>query len=340
MTQNPNTPAPGSWPQGSPQQGAPQGVPPQVAPQQGVPQQAGYPQQPGYPQAGYPPQPYPGQGYPPQAGYAGQAYPQGAYGRPAYGPQAGAQPGYGGPGGQPPAPRASSSKVLLIVIGAVVLLVIAGAALLMLSNRQAPVDPVTPTPVPTVPTTTASPSPEPTATGSAEPTGEPTQEPTEGPSPEPTPPNGGVVDLGNGVMFLPAPGWEVQEQAPSAISVSDGKAVFVTRVVQQKKNTNAGQLCDAFNRQVLDGATGAKFGDAKDLDINLKNLAVAQCPAAFISTSNGKSTQMLAVTFAAVRTTDGVSTLSTLLFTKDTPEDSFNAVDQMLGVVLGSQSAG
>jgi len=337
-----------------PQQGVPQGVPQQGVPQQGVPQQgvpqagypqqqgvpqqgvpqAGYPQQqPGYPQAGYPPQPYPGQGYPPQA------YPQGAYGRPAYGPQAGAQPGYGGPGGQPPAPRASSSKVLLIVIGAVVLLVIAGAALLMLSNRQAPVDPVTPTPVPTVPTT-ASPSPEPTASGSAEPTGEPTQEPTEGPSPEPTPPNGGVVDLGNGVMFLPAPGWEVQEQAPTAISVSDGKAVFVTRVVQQKKNTNAGQLCDAFNRQVLDGATGAKFGEAKDLEINLKNLAVAQCPAAFISTSNGKSTQMLAVTFAAVRTTDGVSTLSTLLFTKDTPEDSFTAVDQMLGVVLASQSAG
>lgn len=316
MSQNPNPgQVPGQWPaqQGYPQQG----VPPQAYPQ-------GYPQQ-GYPQ-GYPQQGVPTQGYPPQA------YPQ----QPTYGPRAAYGPG-GFPqqgGGQPPG-RASSSKVLMIVIGAVLLLVIAGAVLLMLSNRQTPSDPVTPQPVPTVPTASASPTAAPTVT--TEPTGTPTAQPTES---APTEPAADVIDLGSGVKFVPAAGWEIQEQAAGAVSVSDGKAVLVTRVVQQKKNTNAGQLCDSFNRQVLAEAAGAKFGDPKDLQIDLKNLAVAQCAAAYVSTSNGKSTQMAVVTFAAVRTTDGVATLSTMLFTKDTPDSSFTDIDQMLGIVLGTQAAG
>jgi hypothetical protein len=49
---------------------------------------------------------------------------------------------------------------------------------------------------------------------------------------------------------------------------------------------------------------------------------------------------MLVLTFSAVRTTDGVATLSTVLFTKDTPDTSFTDADKMLGVVLASQSAG
>jgi hypothetical protein len=234
--------------------------------------------------------------------------------------------------------------VLLIVVGAVVLLVLAGGVLLMMSNRSTPSDPVSPQPtvVPTVPTQSAEPTAAPTQEATDAPTTAPTSETSQEPTQEPTagPGNGGLVDLGNGVMFLPASGWEVQEQATNAISVSDGKAVLVTRVVQQKKNTNAGQLCDAFNRQTLADAAGAKFGDPKDLSVNLKKLVVAQCPAAYISTTNGKSTQMLVVTFAAVRTTDGVATLSTMLFTKDTPDASFNDIDTMLGVVLGSQAAG
>ena len=292
---------------------------PQVPGQQGGPSQGQpYPQQ---PQGGYPGQPYPQQ---PQGGYPGQPYPQ----------QGGYQPqgGYPTGGGQPPG-RASSSKVLLIVIGAVALLVLAGAVLLMMSNRQPPTDPVNPQV-----------SPAPTATASSEPTTEPTEEPTasEAPTTQPTdePTAGGLVDLGNGVKFLVAPGWEIQEQAANAISVGDGNAVLVTRVVQQQKNTNPGQLCDAFNRQVLADSTGAKFGDPKDVGVKLKNLGVAQCPAAFISTTSGKSTQMLVVTFAAVRTTDGVATLSTMLFTKDTPDSSFSDIDKMLGVVLTTQSVG
>ena len=297
------------------------------APQQPpVPQQPpqGYPQQP--PQQGYPPQP-PQQGYPPQQPYQGQP-------QPAYRPQGAYPGGYAGQPTPPPSGRASSSKILMIVIGAVLLLVLAGGVLLMMSNRSTPtVDPVKPTPtaVPTAPTPTEPTSP-------TEPTTEPTEEPTTEPTTEPGP--GGLIELGNGVMFLPADGWEIQEQAATAVSVSDGKAVVVTRVVQQKKNTNPGQLCDAFNRKVLEDASAARFGDSKDLEIALKNLGLASCPAAYVSTSNGKSQQMLVVTFAAVRTDDGIATLTTMLFTKDTPDTTFSDIDRMLSVVLSSQSTG
>ncbi len=149
-----------------------------------------------------------------------------------------------------------------------------------------------------------------------------------------------MVDLGNGVMFLPAAGWEIQEQVPTAISVSNGQAIVVTRVVQQKKTTNPGQLCEAFNKQVLAEAPGAKYGDSKDLQIDLENLGLASCPGAFVSTSNGKSVQMYVVTFAAVRTTDGVASLTTMLFTKQTSDETFSDIDSMLSVVLTSQSVG
>ena len=331
-------------PQGYPQQ--PQS-PPQPYPGQGSGQPGGYPQQPAQPQ--YPQQPYPGQPVyqgqqQPYSGqpqpYPGQQQPYqgqpGYQGQQAYRPQGAGGGGYAGQPTPPPSGRASSSRILLIVIGAVALLVIAGGVLLMMSNRSTPtVDPVTPSPGP-VPTATASTQPTAVPTD----TTDPTTAPTESPTTEPTTPSNGLIDLGNGVMFMPAEGWEVQEQAPGAVSVGNGKAVVVTRVVEQKKNTNPGQLCDAFNRQILSEAPGAKFGEPKDQAISLKNLDLASCPAAFVSSSNGKSQQMLVVTFAAVRNTDGLSTLTTMLFTKDTPDATFTDIDQMLGVVLTTQSAG
>jgi len=354
----PNGPqVPGGQPQ-QPQVPQQPPVPQQPYPGQGFGQQpAGYPQQPAQPPYVQQPaptyqgqQPYPGQPgfqgqqpYPGQPAFQGQQAYQGQQpyqGQQAYRPQ-GAVGGYPGQPTPPPSGRASSSKILLIVIGAVALLVIAGGVLLMMSNRSTPtVDPVTPSPGP-VPTATASTQPTAVPSDTTDPTTAPTTTaPTTDPTTEPTTPSNGLIDLGNGVLFLPAEGWEVQEQAAAAVSVSNGKAVVVTRVVQQKKNTNPGQLCDAFNRQVLAEAPGAKFGEPKDQEISLKNLGLASCPAAYVSSSNGKSQQMLVVTFAAVRNTDGLSTLTTMLFTKDTPDDTFADIDKMLGVVLTTQSAG
>jgi hypothetical protein len=332
----------GQQPAGYPQQPAPQSYPQQPYPGQPVYQgQQPYQGQPQQPYQGQPQQPYQGQPqqpYPGQPAFQGQQpYPgQPAFqGQQPYRPQGAATGGYSGQP-TPPSGRASSSKILLIVVGAVALLVIAGGVLLMMSNRSTPtIDPVKPSPGP-VPTATATTQPTTVPTDTTDPTTAPTTAPTT----EPTTPSTGAIDLGNGVLFLPADGWEVQEQAAGAVSVSNGKAVLVTRVIQQKKGTNPGQLCDAFNRQVLAEAPGAKFGEPKDQEISLKNLGLASCPAAYISSSNGKSQQMLVVSFAAVRTTDGLSTITTMLFTKDTPDATFADIDQMLGVVLTTQSQG
>jgi len=328
--QAPQQPAPGA-PQ-YPQQGA--------YPAQGYPQQPpGYPQQQmpqGYPQQ--PPQGYP-QGYQGQPTYPGQQAYQGQQGYQGQQPQQPYRPQAGYPGQpQPPTGRAPSSKILMIVIGAVLLLVLAGGVLLMMSNRSTPtVDPVTPAPT-TLPTATASA----TASATTQPTATtgPTTEPTATTAPTPEPQPNGLIDLGDGVMFLPAAGWEIQEQAPGAISVGNGKAVVITKVVQAKKDSNAGQLCDAFNRKILEEAAGAKFGKPEDLTISFKNIHLAQCPAAFVSSANGKSQQLLVVTFGAVRTSDGVATMTTMLFTKDTPDATFTDIDSMLSVVLTSQSVG
>lgn len=323
-------PPAGQSPQGYQAPGAYQapGYPQQPA----YPQPGGYPQQPGYPQPGQPQQPYGQQGYPPRAGYPVQGgYPQ----QPGY-----AQAGY--PQQPPGGGRASSSKVLLIVIAAVVALALLGGGIMLMTRGGQP----TPAPtVPVTPTESAPPTTEPTTepTQSAEPTTEPTQtEPTTEPTTEESqPPVGGdSVDLGSGVAFAVADGWQIAEQAEGAASVTDGKAYMIVRLAQVKKNTNSSQLCDAFHRQTLKDATGVKFGESQEVDAGYKNLSVAQCAATYVDSSSGKSTQMFALTFASVRTSDGLATLSTVLYTKSTPDSSFAGADKMLNQVLQTQSAG
>ena len=319
MTQTP--PSGQNQVQGVPPQGIPAQTVPQAPPQQGYPQ-AGYPQQ-GYPQQGYPQPGYPQQGQqafvPPAQGYP----PQG------YGPQ-----GYQVPGQRPPGGGQSSTKLLMIVLGAVALLAIVGGIFLALSGRDdTPQTPVTPTAAPTA-TTPASPSPEPSEPATAEPTTEPT---TAAPTP---PPSGSSIDLGSGIV-LPVPtGWQIQEQAPGAASVSDGRALFVVRTLRGEPSTDPMQLCQTFHQTVLKDAPNAGFGESTLQDVGADNLAVASCPAIYTETQGGQSVQMTVVTFASVRTSDGVTMLATALFNQDTPDQSFNDINTMLNGVLGSQASG
>lgn len=324
-------------------QNQPQGVPPQGTPTQGFPQQPaqppqGYPQpqpQPAYPQQGYPQQGYPQQGYPQQGYPQGQAFTPPAAGYPAQGFTQ-QQPGF--PGQRPPGGGQSSTKLIMIVLGAVALLAIIGGVFLAMSNRGTPETPVTPSPSPTAVTPTSEPTSEPTETTAPSPTSEPT---TAAPTQEPTPPPAGDgVDLGNGIL-LPVPaGWQVQEQAPGAASLSDGKALFVVRTLKAETNTNPGQLCQSFHQTVLKDAPNAQFGESTTQDVGTDKLAVASCPAIYTETQGGQSVQMTVVTFASVRTTDGVTLLATALFTKDTPDQSFQDINLMLNGVLSTQAAG
>ena len=310
-------------PQGTPPQGVPQqpAQPPQGYPQQGYPQQ-GYPQQ-GYPQQGYPQQGYPQQGYPP----AQQGYAQPAQG---YAPQ-----GYPVPGQRPPGGGKSPTKLIMIVLGAVALLAVVGGIFLAMSNRGTPEVPVTPTAEPTA--TTPAPTPEPTESATTEPTSAPTSAP---PTTAPTTPPASGIDLGSGIS-LPVPaGWQIQEQAPGAASLSDGRALFVVRTLKAETNTNPGQLCQSFHQSVLKDAPNAQFGESTNQDVGTDKLAVASCPAVYTETQGGQSVQMTVVTFASVRTTDGITVLATALFTKETPDQSFTDINAMLNAVLSSQASG
>ncbi|MEA4942988.1 MAG: hypothetical protein VB080_00980 [Propionicimonas sp.] len=339
--------------QGQPSQGQqpPQGYPPQ--PGQGYPPQPpqGYPSQPGQgqPPQGYPPQP--GQGYPPQGQqgypqqpYVQQGYPQQGYTAPqqTY-PQRGGYPpqGYVTP---PPASGKSPATLIGIVVGAVALLAIAGGVFLALSgNRAAPTPPpVDPSPTasqaPAEPTpSSSSPAPDPTSsTAEPAPTSEtPEPAPTTG-APEPGPDG---IDLGSGVAVPVPKGWSVDEQAPGAVSLSDGKAIMVVRTVKAEKKTDPQELCTVFNQSVLKDVPNAKIGDPSPEKVGTDRLAVASCPASYTETQGGKSFQMGVITFASVRTSDGLAVLATALFTEKTPDESFDGINLILNGALSSQAS-
>jgi hypothetical protein len=270
------------------------------------------------------------QGYPNPAAFPPASYPQQGYGQPG-GPAGG---GYPMPGGypQPPAGKASSSKVLLIVIAAVVALALIGGGLVLMAQT-----PKTPTGS-TVPTQPTQPT-EPTQTPSTDPTPSSDPTPTAGPTGSPTPANG-AVDLGHGVLFAVSDGWQVTQQSASMIQVSDGNALIITQVVEETPSTNALQYCDAYNRAVLKDESGTKFADPEKVSVNLKGLSVGKCLAGFVQASGSSSKQMYLQSFASVRNSDGVVALVSIVFTKQTPQTSFDGANEMIGVVLISQAAG
>jgi hypothetical protein len=261
-------------------------------------------------------QPPPGGGFPPGA------YPQ----QPGYPPQ----PGYPQAPGYPPAPtgKASSSKVLIIVIAAVVALALIGGGLMLMAKTPQPTPPVTPT-QPTDPNPPTQPP-------------QPTEQPTQpnGPTEQPQPPNGDVIDLTHGVKFQVAAGFQIEKQSQNMVKVTDGKSALISVVDQVDPKTNPVQLCDSYNRSILKEVSGAQFAKAEKIDVNASNLAGAKCLAVFVDASGGSSTQTYVQSFIAVRDGDGVVTAQTVLFTEATPESSFTGINEMLSVVLTSQSKG
>ena len=300
-----------SYPQGNPQQPGhpPQGYPQQEPghPQQPGPQgygQQGYPQQ-GYPQQGYPQQGYGQQGYPQQGG---QPYPPGQGGYPPQGP--GGQPGYrpSGPAGGPPAKK-SPLLLIGIVVAAVVALVAIGGIIIGLTSGSRDVPETTITPAPQTP---------------------PPDEPSSSPSPAPSTPSGGStpgggsgtgLDVGHGVTLVPASGWDVKKQTSSLAQLSDGKNVYIGQTAVVDPDSNPGQICTAWHKQLAEGEGGGKFSTPKNADVGADKLKAATCSAQVTASSGQGSTELLLVTIVSVRSTDGVAVLGTVAFTAASDQD-------------------
>jgi hypothetical protein len=289
----------------------------------GWPPQGGYSQ--GYPSQGQPgdygQQPPPG-GYPPQAGGYG---PQGAYGPQAGYPPQGYPPGvpggyppvghgYGGapPGGPPP--KKSPAMIIGVVAAAVVLLAAVGGIILVLNQGDdtQPGSTITPSPPTAQPSTSPGPTDQPTASQpSAKPT-EPTQQPT-----------GDAIELGNGISLTPADGYEVQKTGSGFARLTNGEQQFLGQVIQVERNTNPGQLCDGWHRQIAADQADGEFADPKTADLNSTKIKGASCVGTFTASNGSGSQKIFVFSLVSVRT-DGVTVLGTEYFLEDADSDQLN----------------
>ena len=313
--------------QGQPPYPQQPGNPPQGYPQQ----QPGYPQQPAGPQ-GYPQQGYgqPGYGQPGYGPQGGQPYPPGQGGYPPQGP--GGQPGYRptGPGGGPPAKK-SPLLLIGIVVAAVVALVAIGGIVIGLTsgNRE-------------VPATTITPSPQ----------TPPPDEPSASPSPSPSTPSGGstpggggaggtAVEIGHGVSLVPADGWKVKKATASLAQLTDSKNVYIGQTTVVDADSNPGQICTAWHKQLAEGEGGGKFSAPKNADVDADELKAATCSAQVTASSGQGSTELLLVSVVSVRSTDGVAVVGTVAFTEASDQDALQKdFSSMSNSMLETQAAG
>ncbi|MGC3954211.1 MAG: hypothetical protein QM804_08170 [Propionicimonas sp.] len=331
----PNQPPQGGRPPLPPQQG---GQPPQYQqggqPQYQQPAPQYQPAAPQYPPQGYQPQQqYPQQGYQPQQGYSQQ--------QPGYAPQGYPQPqGYAPQafppaGGQRPPTGKSSSKLIMIVIAAVAVLAIIGGVFLAMSGKPKTPDPdVTPGPVPT----TTAPTPPPTQSPTPDPS-TPAPDPTTAP-PSPQPPPSDGIAIGGGVLLTVPSGWEVTQQIPTGVVVTNGDAVFVAETVQGKPGMDPAQLCTSYQQDVLKDASNVKHGDPRSQDVGTDLLSVVDCTSGYTQTQGGKTVQLFAQTFVSVRASDGLVLFATVHYHEKTSDATISQVNGMLGGLVGSQAAG
>lgn len=289
-------PPQGGYSQGNPSQGQPGGYGQQAPPGGYPPQAGGYGPQGAYsPQAGYPPQGYPPGGYPPVG------------------------PGYGGvpPGGPPP--KKSPAMIIGIVAAAVVLLAAVGGIILVLNRGDdtQPASTITPSPPTAEPTTEPPTSPRPTdqPTESQPPASEPTE-----PSEQPT---GNAIELGNGISLTPADEYEIQNTGSGFARLTNGEQLFLGQVIQVEPNTNPGQLCDGWHRQIAADQADGEFADPKTADLNSKKLKGASCVGTFTASNGSGSQEIFVFSLVSVRT-DGVTVLGTEYFVKGADTDQLN----------------
>lgn len=294
-------------------------------------QPGGYrpPQVPGPPPGyGGPP---PGYGYPPQAYGQQGAYGQGGPGQGGYGP-AGTP---GGPG-RPPGSR-NGLVIMGIVVAAIVLLVAVGGIFLTFgAHNSAPTTTLTPTAQPTEPFPTSSPSRPPS-------TSAPTTSPTSGPHPS-TPPasSGSAVSLGHGIALTPASGWKLAETRPGLAVLERGsQEQFVGQSGALAKGTNPATVVNEYHKQIGDKYPGTKYTAAKAIDLgNAKVHAATGSMQVTVSTGGGTS-EVVVVSVASVRASDGVTVLGTLYFFPSSDTTALNTeFSQMLSSMLRGQVGG
>jgi hypothetical protein len=209
--------------------------------------------------------------------------------------------------------------IIGIVAAAVVLLAAVGGIILVLNQGDdaQPASTITPSPPTAEPTTEPPSSPRPTDQPTAS---QPSaSEPTE-PSDQPT---GDAIELGNGISLTPADGYEVQNIGSGFARLTNGEQLFLGQVIQVEPNTNPGQLCDGWHRQIAADQADGKFADPKTADLNNTKLKGASCVGTFTASNGSGSQEIFVYSLVSVRS-DGVTVLGTEYFLEDADNDQLN----------------
>lgn len=198
---------------------------------------------------------------------------------------------------------------------------IGGIFIALSGGNDQPVSTITPAP----PSQSAEPSTQPSTGGkSSEPAG-------------PSRPTGSAIDLGNGIKLVPAAGWKIEDQSSAAASLTNGQGVFYGRQLQQQKTTNPEQLCDSFSRAALKSAANARFGEPESANVGSSKVSAAVCTATFTATSGDQTAQILVSNMVSVRKSDGLAVIGTLLWAKNTDEQTKTDAGEMMSSMVTSQ---
>ena len=291
-------------------------------------------------QAGYNPQQ--GGGYQPQGGYNPQ---QGG----AYNPQGG---GYGPQGGFGPRqvspPQRGNGRIIALVVGGLVAAAVVGLILAFVlggdkggTTTVTPSTPTPPGPVSPGPVTSTRPVSSPPVT-SVQPTPPPTTQ-TSQPAPPPTtqtqaPPPVGGIDIGNGIVVTPAPGWTVSDQEPGSVVLEGASAVMIVSTLKAAPTNTGAQVVDSYLNAQAKKMTDVKRSATKEMTVDPK-LSVANGQITGTLTTSQGSTPVSLVSVGSVRKSDGVAVVIGLIFVPGTDlaqvEKDFN---QMASGVLRSQA--
>ena len=98
-------------------------------------------------------------------------------------------------------------------------------------------------------------------------------------------PGGKAIDLGNGVKLTPAAAGRSAESR--RVPLSWQRPEHLRRASSRPADSNPGQTCDAWHRDIAKEYTNGKFADPKKADLGTKKLSAATCQAQ-VTVANGQ----------------------------------------------------
>ena len=111
-------------------------------------------------------------------------------------------------------------------------------------------------------------------------------------------------------------------------------------VAKLPADSNAGQTCDAYHRDIAKEYTNSKFADPKKVDLGTKKLSGATCPAQVTVANGGNAIKVYIFSLVSIRT-DGLTVVGTALLHRGLRHEQLDKdYSAMVNSMLKGQAAG